>query len=252
MTKSSQDLELTEEEWVQCSSLDRMLRYLNGKVSERKFRLTECAFVRRFWNLLHDERSRRAIEVEERFADGLATEEELRVACAHAETAFTEICQACFPGGTPMRSFLGGAMSAAQHSAFSMWDFPKRPDGSGNMWNLVWIATAAYPIGEGVAESDGFAAIDAENANQALLLHEIFGNPFQLIQVDESLLHFNNEIVSKLVQAIYDERRFDRMPELADVLLAAGCKNEEILAHCRGPKPHVPGCWVLDLMLGKR
>jgi hypothetical protein len=25
----------------------------------------------------------------------------------------------------------------------------------------------------------------------------------------------------------------------------------EVLAHCRGPGPHVRGCWVVDLVLGK-
>jgi len=24
-----------------------------------------------------------------------------------------------------------------------------------------------------------------------------------------------------------------------------------MLSHCRGDSPHVPGCWVVDLVLGK-
>jgi len=31
----------------------------------------------------------------------------------------------------------------------------------------------------------------------------------------------------------------------------AGCTNEDILDHCRGPGPHVRGCGVVDLLLGK-
>ena len=31
----------------------------------------------------------------------------------------------------------------------------------------------------------------------------------------------------------------------------AGCNDKKILAHCRGPGPHVRGCWVVDLILGK-
>jgi hypothetical protein len=31
----------------------------------------------------------------------------------------------------------------------------------------------------------------------------------------------------------------------------AGCHDHDILAHCREPRPHVRGCWVVDLLLGK-
>jgi hypothetical protein len=44
---------------------------------------------------------------------------------------------------------------------------------------------------------------------------------------------------------------FDRLPALADVLEGAGCDNAAVLTHCRGPGPHVRGCWVVDLLLGK-
>jgi len=50
---------------------------------------------------------------------------------------------------------------------------------------------------------------------------------------------------------IYDERAFHLPPILADALEDAGCDNADILAHCRGPGPHVRGCWVVDLLLGK-
>ena len=43
-----------------------------------------------------------------------------------------------------------------------------------------------------------------------------------------------------------------RLPAiLADALQEAGCDNPDVLAHCRGPGPHVRGCWVVDLVLGK-
>jgi hypothetical protein len=51
--------------------------------------------------------------------------------------------------------------------------------------------------------------------------------------------------------AIYDSRDFSAMPILADALQDAGCENTDILDHCRGSGPHVRGCWVVDLVLGK-
>jgi hypothetical protein len=42
------------------------------------------------------------------------------------------------------------------------------------------------------------------------------------------------------------------MPILADALQDAGCDNTDILNHCRDANaPHVRGCWVVDLLLGK-
>ncbi len=43
-----------------------------------------------------------------------------------------------------------------------------------------------------------------------------------------------------------------RLALLADALEDAGCTDADILAHCRGPGPHVRGCWVVDLLLGKK
>ena len=58
--------------------------------------------------------------------------------------------------------------------------------------------------------------------------------------------------VKTLAQAIYDDRAFERIPELADALAEAGCSNADILDHCRKPGEHVRGCWVVDLVLGKQ
>ena len=41
------------------------------------------------------------------------------------------------------------------------------------------------------------------------------------------------------------------MPILGDALQDAGCHDEDMLTHCRGDGPHVRGCWVVDLLLGK-
>jgi hypothetical protein len=71
------------------------------------------------------------------------------------------------------------------------------------------------------------------------------------VSIDQTVLSWNDRTVPKLAQAIYDERAFDSMPILADALEDAGCDNEEILRHCRGPEPHARGCWCVDLMLDR-
>ena len=54
-----------------------------------------------------------------------------------------------------------------------------------------------------------------------------------------------------LARQMYESRDFSAMPILADALQDAGCDSDDILNHCRGPGPHVRGCWVVDLVLGK-
>jgi len=89
----------------------------------------------------------------------------------------------------------------------------------------------------------------AERAARARLVKDIFGNPFRPVAVDRSWL---TSTVVSLAQGIYADRAFDRLPILADALQDAGCENADVLGHCRGPGPHVRGCWVVDLLLGKQ
>jgi len=89
---------------------------------------------------------------------------------------------------------------------------------------------------------------NSEYAALAALLRDIFGNPFRPVTFAPRWLTSN---VVNLASAIYQERAFDRMPILADALVDSGCENETIVAHCLGERPHVRGCWVVDLLLGK-
>jgi hypothetical protein len=82
-------------------------------------------------------------------------------------------------------------------------------------------------------------------------LREVFGNPC-LPAIDPSAWQADGDrTVVPLAQAIYEERAFDRMPILADALEDAGCTNEKLLGHLRGPGAHVRGCWAVDALLGK-
>jgi hypothetical protein len=97
----------------------------------------------------------------------------------------------------------------------------------------------------------------------ARLLRDIAGNPFQggrgrhlvtrKAYQPEPLFRpeWGTETVAAIARGMYESRDFSPMPILADALQDAGCDNDDILNHCRGDGPHVRGCWVVDLVLGK-
>jgi hypothetical protein len=88
----------------------------------------------------------------------------------------------------------------------------------------------------------------AVRREQADLLRHLVGNPFHPVNLDPSWL---TPGVVNVADAVYESRAFDRLPVLADALEQAGCTNLDILAHCRQPGEHVRGCWVVDQLLGK-
>src|SRR5437762_194167 len=67
---------MDEAEWLACTDPERLLNFLGQKVSERKLRLFACACSRRIWHFLPCERCQQAVECAERYADGLAGENE--------------------------------------------------------------------------------------------------------------------------------------------------------------------------------
>jgi hypothetical protein len=80
-------------------------------------------------------------------------------------------------------------------------------------------------------------------------VREIFGNPFHPVSFYPAL---RTSSAVAIARTAYEERRFEDLPLLADVLEEAGCTDAAILVHLRGPGPHVRGCWVVDLVLGKK
>jgi hypothetical protein len=87
-----------------------------------------------------------------------------------------------------------------------------------------------------------------ERAAQLPLLYCVFGNPFRPVTFSPE---WRTSTAVVLAQQMYDSRDFALMPILGDALQDAGCDNSDILDHCRGAGPHVRGCWVVDLILGK-
>ena len=107
-------------------------------------------------------------------------------------------------------------------------------------------------------ESAAESAEKRERRGQAALLRDVVGNPFRSGYVDPSWLSWNGGAVTKLARVLHDERSLPagtldnaRLAVLADALEDAGCTDAVVLDHCRGPGPHVRGCWVVDAVLGK-
>ena len=63
---------MDEADWLTSEDPNPMLATLHGQTSARKMRLFACACCRQFvWGRLADERTRDAVGVAERYADGL-------------------------------------------------------------------------------------------------------------------------------------------------------------------------------------
>ena len=100
----------------------------------------------------------------------------------------------------------------------------------------------------GVYERMWHQALADENAAQADLVRDVIGNPFRREAIEPAWLLANDRAATRIAEG----GTFADLPILADALEDAGCTNRAILDHCRGPGPHVVGCWALDLILGKQ
>jgi hypothetical protein len=234
----------TEADWLACTDPTPMLDYLDAHdlLTDRKQRLHDCSCVRRIWHLLLDERGRRAVKTAERYADCMVTLEELRAAQGVALAAADAQAALYLPGTPNSYTVLAAAAGAA-------WEFRSGADPLGHAAGAIsWEGlTGNGPPEQRLAK----AKFAEERTNQAALVRDIFGNPFSPITIDPGIFTWDTGIIPRIAQTIYDDRAFDRLPILADALTEAGCTNADILAHCRSEGPHVRGCWVVDLLLGK-
>jgi hypothetical protein len=87
-----------------------------------------------------------------------------------------------------------------------------------------------------------------DHPEQAALLRCVAGYPFDPSAIDPA---WRTSDAVSLAAGIYADEAFDRLPILADALMDAGCCDDRILSHLRSAGPHVRGCWVVDLVLGK-
>jgi hypothetical protein len=83
---------------------------------------------------------------------------------------------------------------------------------------------------------------------QADLFRDVLGNFFRPLAVEPS---WRTAAVAGVAKAIYEDYRFEELPVLGDALEEAGCRNQDLLGHCRQPAQHTRGCWVVDLLLNR-
>lgn len=236
---------MTEAEWLAGSEPQPMLEFVGDRASSRKLRLFAVACCRRLWPLIAEAPCRAAVEVAERFADGLVTAEVQEAARTAAERVHQEV------EDTEAPLFSGVAYATAYAASYTIHDQGTVRLACRAAVNAACAAGHALSS-QGAPENEVAAATHAEFAAQTALVRDLFGNPFRPAPFpDPSWSAWKDGVVVKLAQAIYEDRAFDRLPVLADALEEAGCTNADILAHCRGPGEHVRGCWVVDPLLGK-
>lgn len=232
---------MTEVEWLESKEPWQMLTLLRKHPSSRKSRLLMCAFCRQSWPLFVSEGGARAVEIGEKFADGLGSRKELRIARREALNGLVD------------------AMDWRDDEAEFMLD---RFNGFHFEDELEWVCRAAVRLVVVRALAEVVSAhhltqvlrsissthAGASGAEDCGLIRDIFGNPFRPVAFS---LSWRTDTVVSLAAQMYDSRDFSTMPILADALQDAGCDRAEILDHCRGDGPHVRGCWVVDSVLGK-
>jgi hypothetical protein len=202
------------------------------------------------------------IKVAELFADGLATEHEATAAYDSAFAASSELGMSVYD----RTRFHQSAPDAVQ-AAFGVYWPSKDPDGdegTPGVRDLMKCPDAAANAVAGAMHpgrwtDDAYAAWQAQFKVHADLFRDVLGNPFRQKVLDPAWLAWKDSTIARMAETIYDKRilpegnlRADGLAILADALEDAGCDNTDILAHCRGPGPHVRGCWVVDLILGKQ
>jgi hypothetical protein len=212
---------MTEAEWLTCAEPFELLDSVEEAGAARKTRLFADACCRRIARFLAAAPSRNAIDVSDLYADDSASEGQLIAALSKADAAAEH----------------GGQSRHLSH-----------PDPFVTDVIIGVMQTMALSAGGTPSHDATREAYRAESEAHASLLRDIFGNPLRPVAFSPS---WRTDTAVSLARTMYDTRDFSAMPILADALQDAGCDNEDVLAHCRGPGPHVRGCWVVDSVLGK-
>jgi hypothetical protein len=235
---------MTEEEWLGWSGIsDKMLNFLRGRPGlGRKRRLLAVACCRHVLQWMPDE-CLPAIPMAERLAEERVDEEARWVvynAVGDAKDEQVDIRK-----------------SWAAYCAYNALGRPLDYEQPAS-WNkdcAAWVAQTAAQPDAWINNHWDNDVLFAERHKIANLIRDVFGNPFRPLSMNPAWL---TSTVTNLATIAYDERALPigeldttRLAVLADALEDSGCDHHDILGHLRGPGPHVRGCWVVDLLLGK-
>jgi hypothetical protein len=231
-------------EWVEGNGVSELIKSIQGLLGPRRTRLLAVAFCDRVAHVLRHDVCRDWIEVASRYADKKSHRMDMAKAHSTAKDIYDRFGQPTALRGIAIQSTLRAFVYTLQPA---LRNYPQV------------VARAA-------AEASGYAASDetgqivvgidrvafaAESGAQLQLLRDVLGRPDDVsVSGTSDWLGWHGGLVPKLARGIYEDRAFDRMPILGDALEDIGCADEAILAHCRGPGPHVRGCWVVDTLLG--
>lgn len=223
--------DMTEAEWLASMAPTEMLALLDGKVSDRQLRLFVCACCRMLWDDRWPHSTRRAIEVAERFADGLVNPSSLN-------NARSEACRV--------------SQEWHHRNNHLPFDDPRRKE-----TRRLHFATIATELGISMHSLRVTAPWQDEGVRPVAskLLRCIVRYP---TDASEDQLISCTPLVTDIARAGYEKRVLPsghlesaRLAVLSDALEEAGCTSVTILEHLRTPGPHVRGCWAVDLILGK-
>jgi hypothetical protein len=220
---------MTEAEWLACNDPTPMLEFLRDKASNRKLQLFAVACCRRTWQLL-TKRSQKAVEVAERFSDGIATAEELTAAGADARTEWDLALETI------------AISTDAAMAATLVFDLAEDRFGSGAGVDCARAAAAYSASAIGCAAAYSVITDRDEQRTQAFFLTDICGNLFRPLPP-------RPEAIVPLAEQIY-AGSWDRIPILGEWLQEHGYWSEG--EHCLDPNvQHVKGCWVVDWVTGR-
>ena len=244
---------MTEAEWLASAEPMPMLEFLREKVTRsasgrRKLRLLACAAVRHFWDVMVDDWDRDVVLVAEGYADGKTDKVELAAAREAArnlrrrKSKFLKAVHAMIAPSKPTTKGPQLTWPAQLVGVPAAWDAAT--------WTLRDCPETAWLLARdsGPYDTTKSPSHTAERRWDAGLVRDIFGNPFRRLTARATWL---SSTVTALARQVYESRDFSPLPILADALQDAGCEDVELLAHCRGPGPHVRGCWVVDFALVK-